>query len=161
GLLHGIFCIGGIAQDRKGDPVQRRCVLIDQSLECLLFHVAASLVFKYPWRDLHQTCEYGLACAHTTARRRPWPKRSAAAASRLLTDLKASVRQSGLLRPLCRCPVSWPRALGPCRACPSLHRDRQDSAAPPSPTPSWTASPPAHCRGRSPAHRDSSDGKDQ
>ena len=57
-LLHGIFGVGGIAQDGKGHAIEGRRVLVDQGRKRFLFRVLAGFVLHGAWCDLHPTCEY-------------------------------------------------------------------------------------------------------
>ena len=70
GLLHGIFSVGGIAQDGERHAIERRGVLIDEGRERFFFRVLAGFVLHGAVGDLHPERNEGLAGAHTPTRRR-------------------------------------------------------------------------------------------
>ncbi len=57
GFLHGIFSIGGIAQDGESNAIESPRVLTDQGRKRLLFRVLAVLIGHSAFWNLHPTCE--------------------------------------------------------------------------------------------------------
>jgi hypothetical protein len=54
-LLHGVFGVGGVAQNGVSHPVEGCCVLAHQGRERILFRVLASFVAHSLVCDFHPT----------------------------------------------------------------------------------------------------------
>ena len=126
-LLHGIFGVGGIAQDGISHAIERAGILVNQRRKRSVFRAQAGFIVHRAIGNLHPTCVNGLAGAHQSPDAGSGENAQASALpSQPLVDIGGDLgRAAGPVREAAMrptCAASFCSAI--CPAAPSLSVSR-------------------------------------